>query len=46
MLRPVRDTIRAPELSIRLRDPYVDPISLLQVELRATDREDDALLAR
>ncbi|MBL8264296.1 MAG: phosphoenolpyruvate carboxylase [Xanthomonadaceae bacterium] len=35
-------------LSIRLRNPYVDPISLLQVELlqrwRATDRNDDALL--
>lgn len=35
-------------LSIRLRNPYVDPISLLQVELlrrwRAGDREDDALL--
>ena len=35
-------------LSIRLRNPYVDPISLLQVELlrrwREGDREDDALL--
>ncbi len=35
-------------LSIRLRNPYVDPISLLQVELlqrwRDTGREDDALL--
>ncbi|MGH8086498.1 MAG: phosphoenolpyruvate carboxylase [Lysobacter sp.] len=34
--------------SIRLRNPYVDPISLLQVDLlarwRAGDREDDALL--
>ncbi len=34
--------------SIRLRNPYVDPISLLQVDLlarwRATDRSDDALL--
>lgn len=36
------------QLSIRLRNPYVDPISLLQVELlrrwRAGDREDEALL--
>ncbi|WP_379653727.1 phosphoenolpyruvate carboxylase [Pseudoxanthomonas sp. UC19_8] len=36
------------DLSIRLRNPYVDPISLLQVDLlkrwRAADREDDALL--
>jgi phosphoenolpyruvate carboxylase len=35
-------------LSIRLRNPYVDPISLLQVDLlsrwRATDRTNDALL--
>jgi phosphoenolpyruvate carboxylase len=35
-------------LSIRLRNPYVDPMSLLQVDLlrrwRATDRRDDALL--
>jgi phosphoenolpyruvate carboxylase len=35
-------------LSIRLRNPYVDPISLLQVDLlrrwRATGREDDTLL--
>ena len=35
-------------LSIRLRNPYVDPISLLQVELlqrwRAGERSDDALL--
>ena len=35
-------------LSIRLRNPYVDPISLLQVDLlrrwRAGNREDDALL--
>jgi phosphoenolpyruvate carboxylase len=34
--------------SIRLRNPYVDPISLLQVDLlarwRATDRKDDELL--
>ena len=34
-------------LSIRLRNPYVDPISLLQVDLlerwRAGDREDEAL---
>ncbi|PNS08946.1 phosphoenolpyruvate carboxylase [Solilutibacter silvestris] len=34
-------------LAIRLRNPYVDPISLLQVDLlrrwRAGDREDDAL---
>jgi len=34
--------------SIRLRNPYIDPISLLQVDLlarwRAGDREDDALL--
>ncbi|MGB4858445.1 MAG: phosphoenolpyruvate carboxylase, partial [Dokdonella sp.] len=34
--------------SIRLRNPYVDPISLLQVDLlarwRAADRNDDALL--
>lgn len=34
--------------SIRLRNPYVDPISLLQVDLltrwRATDRNDDDLL--
>ncbi|MGB0134933.1 phosphoenolpyruvate carboxylase [Dokdonella sp.] len=34
--------------SIRLRNPYVDPISLLQVDLlarwRATDRKDDDLL--
>lgn len=36
------------QLSIRLRNPYVDPISLLQVELlrrwRAGGREDEALL--
>ena len=35
-------------LSIRLRNPYVDPISLLQVDLlrrwRATGREDETLL--
>ncbi len=35
-------------LSIRLRNPYVDPISLLQVDLlqrwRAGHREDDDLL--
>ncbi|HUB90795.1 MAG TPA: phosphoenolpyruvate carboxylase [Dyella sp.] len=35
-------------LSIRLRNPYVDPMSLLQVDLlqrwRATDRSDDHLL--
>jgi phosphoenolpyruvate carboxylase len=35
-------------LSIRLRNPYVDPISVLQVDLlqrwRASGREDDALL--
>ncbi len=35
-------------LSIRLRNPYVDPISLLQVDLlrrwRAGDREDETLL--
>ncbi|HET8940908.1 MAG TPA: phosphoenolpyruvate carboxylase [Rudaea sp.] len=35
-------------LSIRLRNPYVDPMSLMQVDLlqrwRAGDREDDALL--
>jgi phosphoenolpyruvate carboxylase len=35
--------------SIRLRNPYVDPMSLLQVDLlrrwRATDGQDDALLA-
>ncbi|GLQ50740.1 phosphoenolpyruvate carboxylase [Dyella flava] len=35
-------------LSIRLRNPYVDPMSLLQVDLlrrwRATDRSDDQLL--
>ena len=35
-------------LSIRLRNPYVDPMSLLQVDLlqrwRATDRSDDRLL--
>lgn len=35
-------------LSIRLRNPYVDPMSLLQVDLlqrwRATDRRDDRLL--
>ncbi|MCR6685553.1 phosphoenolpyruvate carboxylase [Pseudoxanthomonas sp.] len=35
-------------LSIRLRNPYVDPISVLQADLlkrwRASDREDDALL--
>ena len=34
--------------SIRLRNPYVDPMSLLQVDLlrrwRATDRQDDELL--
>jgi len=36
------------ELSIRLRNPYIDPMSLLQVDLlhrwRAAEREDDALL--
>jgi phosphoenolpyruvate carboxylase len=35
-------------LSIRLRNPYVDPMSLLQVDLlqrwRASDRNDDRLL--
>jgi phosphoenolpyruvate carboxylase len=35
-------------MSIRLRNPYVDPMSLLQVDLlhrwRAANREDDALL--
>jgi len=35
--------------SIRLRNPYVDPMSLLQVDLlsrwRATEREDDELLS-
>jgi len=35
-------------LSIRLRNPYIDPISVLQVDLlqrwRATDRQDQALL--
>jgi phosphoenolpyruvate carboxylase len=35
-------------LSIRLRNPYVDPISVLQADLlkrwRASDREDEALL--
>ena len=35
-------------LSIRLRNPYVDPISLLQVDLlrrwRASGREDEGLL--
>ena len=35
--------------SIRLRNPYVDPMSLLQIDLlsrwRATEREDDALLS-
>ena len=34
--------------SIRLRNPYVDPMSVLQVDLlgrwRASDRSDDALL--
>ena len=34
--------------SIRLRNPYVDPMSLLQVDLlrrwRLTDRQDDATL--
>ena len=40
----------APRLaqSIRLRNPYVDPMSVLQVDLlrrwRASDRQDDALL--
>lgn len=36
------------DLSIRLRNPYIDPMSLLQVDLlkrwRAAGREDDALL--
>jgi phosphoenolpyruvate carboxylase len=35
--------------AIRLRNPYVDPLNLLQIKLlkewRATDREDDAILA-
>ena len=35
--------------AIRLRNPYVDPLNLLQMKLlqewRATDREDDAILA-
>ena len=35
-------------LSIRLRNPYIDPISVMQADLlkrwRASDREDDALL--
>jgi phosphoenolpyruvate carboxylase len=34
--------------SIRLRNPYVDPMSVLQIDLlkrwRASEREDDALL--
>ncbi|WP_458070179.1 phosphoenolpyruvate carboxylase [Rhodanobacter sp. BL-MT-08] len=42
---------RAPRLSqsIRLRNPYVDPMSLMQVDLlrrwRASDQQDDTLLA-
>ena len=42
---------RAPRLSqsIRLRNPYVDPMSLMQVDLlrrwRASDQQNDALLA-
>ncbi len=42
---------RSPRLSrsIRLRNPYVDPMSLMQVDLlrrwRASDHQDDALLA-
>jgi len=35
--------------AIRLRNPYVDPLNLLQIQLlkewRATDRQDDAILA-
>ncbi len=35
-------------LSIRLRNPYIDPISILQVDLlqrwRASDRQDEGLL--
>ena len=35
--------------AIRLRNPYVDPLNLLQIELlkdwRATDRQDDAMLS-
>ena len=35
-------------LSIRLRNPYIDPISVMQADLlkrwRDSDREDDALL--
>jgi phosphoenolpyruvate carboxylase len=35
--------------AIRLRNPYVDPLNLLQIKLlkdwRATDRQDDAMLA-
>ena len=52
LLLKQRDRILADDyrlrLSIRLRNPYVDPISLLQVELlerwREGDREDDDLL--
>jgi phosphoenolpyruvate carboxylase len=42
---------RAPRLSrsIQLRNPYVDPMSLMQVDLlrrwRARDQQDDALLS-
>ena len=51
-IRKQRDELLADDyrlrLSIRLRNPYVDPISLLQVDLlqrwRAGDRADDALL--
>ncbi|MDX2437563.1 MAG: phosphoenolpyruvate carboxylase, partial [Acidobacteriota bacterium] len=50
LLRGIREPLeREPVLrrSIRLRNPYVDPISLLQVDLlrrwRATDRQDHAL---
>ncbi|MGH8122536.1 MAG: phosphoenolpyruvate carboxylase, partial [Rudaea sp.] len=36
-------------LSIRLRNPYVDPMSLMQVDLlarwRASERKDEALFA-
>ena len=45
--RVLLENQKALRRSIRLRNPYVDPMSLLQVDLlrrwRATNREDEAL---
>jgi phosphoenolpyruvate carboxylase len=47
--RELLDDDPALQRALRLRDPYVDPMSLLQVDLlrrwRASDREDAAVFA-